>query len=506
VIICSPQSVSPGSSGSCEIGLTSPAKATYDIVVRSTNTGVVVPATVTIQQGSKGRSFAFTSSKTLSGWSIISAAADGITKSAVVQAATSSGTSAVSAQTILACDSRHVPAGGSTLCEVRYDADESQPPVEFRISSSSESVRVPASITSRPGSGTTRFEVMADEQARQQSVTIEARSSAGNAQESLAVLSSGAPLLQLPGTRTVKAGGRVRFQVSAVDSQDLALTVTGKDLPRGANLDPATGEFSWTPGESDQGSVDLQFSATDAAGQSSTGGVRVNVMSGKPVIVGLRNGAGADALAACSPGARMTLLGTFLTDDQRGSGPVTGRVRVRINGEAAPVPTASQTELDFLCPVSDAGTALNITVEVAGQVSDEYRTTMMETAPGLFSITGKPKSQGLVVHSRGLAAIPRFAMDGSPAVAGDTIRFYATGLNCENSQQNSTLLYFGKGYQPIASIMPSTYAGICEISAVVPEGVVGTGVELFLETLRSDATLLRSNTISLAVDEPIAER
>jgi hypothetical protein len=41
---------------------------------------------------------------------------------------------------------------------------------------------------------------------------------------------------------------------------------------------------------------------------------------------------------------------------------------------------------------------------------------------------------------------------------------------------------------------------------VVPEGVFGLGVELFLEAVRSDATLLRSNTISLAIDEPIAER
>jgi hypothetical protein len=304
----------------------------------------------------------------------------------------------------------------------------------------------------------------------------------------------------------VKTGARVAFQVSAVDSQDLPVAVAGKDLPRGATLDPATGDFSWTPGDADLGSVDLLFSASDAAGQVSTGTVRVSVISGKPVISGMRNGAGTGALASCSPGARMTLLGTFVTDDQRGGGPLSARIRVRVNGEAVAVPAASGAEIDFLCPVLAAGTPLSMTVEVAGRVSAEFRTVMVETAPGLFSVSGSPRAQGLVMHARGLAAIPRFDADGTPALAGETIRFYATGLNCENSNQNSILLYFGKGYQPITSITPSSYAGICEVSAVVPEGVFGLGVELFLEAVRSDATLLRSNTISLAIDEPIAER
>jgi hypothetical protein len=229
-----------------------------------------------------------------------------------------------------------VPAGGSTLCEIHTSSDGSEPPAEFRITSSSDSVKVPATITPRPGAGTTRFEVRADEQARQQNVVIEAKSSAGSAQESLAVLSSGAPLLRLPGTRSVKTGARVAFQVSAVDSQDLPVAVAGKDLPRGATLDPATGDFSWTPGDADLGSVDLLFSASDAAGQVSTGTVRVSVISGKPVISGMRNGAGTGALASCSPGARMTLLGTFVTDDQRGGGPLSQPLRARRSISSAP--------------------------------------------------------------------------------------------------------------------------------------------------------------------------
>jgi uncharacterized protein (TIGR03437 family) len=201
----------------------------------------------------------------------------------------------------------------------------------------------------------------------------------------------------------------------------------------------------------------------------------------------------------------MTLLGTFLSDDERGSGPLSDRIRVRVNGETVAVPSASQEAVDFVCPALAGGTPLTVTAEVAGRVSDEFRTSMAESAPGLFSVSESPKAQGLVMHARGLSAIPRFDMDGSPAIPGETIRFYATGLNCENANETSTLLYFGKGYQPITSITPSTYAGVCEVSAVVPEGVFGPAVELYLEAVRSDATRLKSNTISVAIDEPIAE-
>jgi len=93
-----------------------------------------------------------------------------------------------------------------------------------------------------------------------------------------------------------------------------------------------------------------------------------------------------------------------------------------------------------------------------------------------------------------------------PAIAGETIRLYATGINCENSRERLPLLFVGRGYQPITSVTASAFAGVCEVQAVIPEGIAGPKVEVFLETVRADATLLRSNTISLAVEEPVDHR
>jgi len=499
-LTCSPQSVVPGRSGNCTITMTAPASASTSIVLRSTNAALVVPRSALVAAGSASASFQFTSQATLNGWAIVSAAVGGVTKTATI---TASSSPVSSAEPLLTCDQRHVSAGGSTICDVSFQPSDSQP-VEFSITSSSENVKVPLTIRPRAGGSSVQFEVYADAWARQDNVTIEATSTLGSAQTSLAVLSPGAPLLKLPATQSVRKGNRAAFLVAAVDSQDLPLQVSSSGLPRGASFDPATGEVAWTPGDSDQ-SATIGFSAKDSAGLSTTGVVRVKVASDRPVISGMRNGAGNDALAACSPGARMTLVGTFSSDDQQ-AGVQSDGIRVRVNGEFAPVLLASAGEADFLCPVLSAGTPLSMTVEVGNRVSAEWRTVMAEAAPGLLSVNGSGRGQGLVVHGRGLAALPRFDRDGMPAIAGETIRLYATGINCENSRERLPLLFVGRGYQPITSVTASAFAGVCEVQAVIPEGIAGTKVEVFLETVRADATLLRSNTISLAVEEPVDHR
>jgi uncharacterized protein (TIGR03437 family) len=290
------------------------------------------------------------------------------------------------------------------------------------------------------------------------------------------------------------------FLATAVDAQDQALPVSISGLPLGATFDPSTGNFAWTPADSDLGNTTTTFTAVDLAGRKTTKNVVIHVIGNQPVITGLRNGAGADAPAACSPNARATLLGTFAADDQQTA--LADGLRVLVNGQPAPVLAATAGRVDFLCPSLSAGTPLALSAEVAGQVSADWITSMQETAPGLFSANGSGKGQGIVLHTRGLAALPRFEVDGTPAVAGETISLYATGINCtENSLRSLPLIYFGSQFQPITSITPDSSAGICEVRAVVPYGIAGSVVEMFLETVRADAMPIRSNTISLAIEE-----
>ena len=500
-----PAQVVPGLSGTCTVTLTAPTPSASLVSVKSTNAGLVVPPSLTLPATSSTASFQFNSSTKLNGWVIVSATMAGITKTANVQAIApphSSSTASV-VQPSLACDHRHLNAGGSAICEIRFTPTDSQA-IEFSVASSSASLKVPVTIRPQAHTNSVRFEVFADPEARQNNVTIEAASHLGSAQASLAVLSSGAPLLRVPSTRNTRIGSQVAFLATAVDAQDQPIPVSISGLPRGASFDPSTGEFAWTPADSDAGSATITFTATDWAGLKTTKAVQIHIISGQPVITGLRNGAGANAPAACSPGARMTLLGTFAADDRPAAA---GDIGLRVNGESVQVVGASAAAVDFLCPSFSAGTPLSVTAEVAGRVSEEWRTLMEETAPGLFSANGSGTGQGLITHPRGLATLPRLEVDGTPAVAGDTVSLYATGINCsESSTDRLPLIYFGSVIKPVTSITPSTFAGICEVHAVVPEGISGSRVELFLETARTDATLVRSNAVSLAIDEPGAER
>ncbi|WP_405157009.1 carbohydrate-binding protein [Paenibacillus sp. FSL K6-0108] len=63
---------------------------------------------------------------------------------------------------------------------------------------------------------------------------------------------------------TVTAGQEVKQTLVATDPEGDSITYAGIGLPAGAQLDTATGEFSWTPEAA--GSYVLQFKATDAKG------------------------------------------------------------------------------------------------------------------------------------------------------------------------------------------------------------------------------------------------
>ena len=491
-LVCSPVSVVPGASGTCSVSFTAPTVSSVTVTLKSSNAGVSVPSALVIPQSFAGASFPFTSSSNLTSATITATAAS-ISKSVTITAAPNAASSSNAAPR-LTCKERTISAGAATLCELRFHPSDSQEQAAFSISSTSANVKVPATIHPRTGARSIRFEVQADAGTRQDNVTIEATSPAGTAQTSLAILAPGTPRLQLPAAQLARAGSELHFVVTAVDTQNLPLQIAPGDLPSGASFNQATGEFTWTPTEANLQSVAPTFSARDAAGVSTTGTVQIRVVSGTPAITGLRNGAGENALAACTPGARMSLLGSFPGD----------QIRVRVNGEPAQVLLASAGQVDFLCPALAAGTPLSLTAEAGDRTSAEWRTVMAEAAPGLLSVNGSGKGQGFAMHARGLAAIPRFDLDGTPAIAGETITLYATGMGCNTDRL--PVLWFGQTHQPVASVAPSAFAGVCELQAVVPDGIAGSSVELSLELIRSDATPIRSNTVSLAIDTPVSDQ
>ncbi|WP_319506853.1 putative Ig domain-containing protein [uncultured Methanolobus sp.] len=53
----------------------------------------------------------------------------------------------------------------------------------------------------------------------------------------------------------------ITFTISATDPDGDSVTYSATTLPKGANLDSSTGEFSWTPGYNGEGSYDVEFIA-----------------------------------------------------------------------------------------------------------------------------------------------------------------------------------------------------------------------------------------------------
>ena len=184
---------------------------------------------------------------------------------------------------------------------------------------------------------------------------------ATRAQASLLLVPSGSLHVRVPRSVTTTPGSPVHFVATATDEQDQPLSLSVAGMPEGARFDPATGLYEWTPTDRDLGSSKISFSARNSLDAAVTKTVTVNVVSGEPVLRELRNGAGAGAVAACSPGALAALVGTSLAGSN-----TTDAVRVLINGSEASVTQISAEQVQFVCPALAPGSEMGMAVEVGG--------------------------------------------------------------------------------------------------------------------------------------------
>jgi hypothetical protein len=78
-----------------------------------------------------------------------------------------------------------------------------------------------------------------------------------------------APVLESIGDQSVDEGSNLSFTVSGSDADGDTLTYSAVGLPTGATLDPATGDFSWTPGYNQAGTHDVTFQVSDGTDTAS---------------------------------------------------------------------------------------------------------------------------------------------------------------------------------------------------------------------------------------------
>ena len=425
-----------------------------------------------------------------------------------------SGTASVAVRTIkpalLSCERNHVQAGGSVMCSLQLSSAALSDSLTFGLSSNSTGLKIPTEISTRIGQRRIRFEATADPNITQSSVVLEARLASTKIRETLAILSPGVLSLAVPDHLTSWPGSPMHFTVAARDGQNLPLTVSASDLPAQAVFDAQTGDFAWLPAEKDLGRHMITFTTTNAVGTTISKTTTLDVDLGHPRVTSLQNGAGVSASPGCSPGSVATLLGSFLSGSnlealepsaESGDG---GFARVLVNGTEVRIIAVADERVDFVCPLLEPGTSLEIAVKTKAGLSNRLRTTMQVSAPGIFTIDGSGSGQALAwrADSGDLAVIPNFRFQGKPSLPGDKLSILVTGIDCvENFGAVKPLINLGNTAVAIDSVTGSTRTvGACEVGITIPDGVEGDAVPLTLGVIRSDGRVVTSNAPSIAID------
>jgi len=99
-------------------------------------------------------------------------------------------------------------------------------------------------------------------------------------------IANSAPVLNPIGNKSVDEGVSLVFSISATDLDGDSLTYSASNLPQGANFNPGTRTFSWTPTYNQAGTYpNVHFAVTDGSlSDSEDITITVNNVSGPPVL------------------------------------------------------------------------------------------------------------------------------------------------------------------------------------------------------------------------------
>jgi len=118
---------------------------------------------------------------------------------------------------------------------------------------------------------TLRWQTRGDDAGRYADVTVYASDGLHRSSTTfqIAVVNTNQPLQLAPLVqRTIREGDTLRLRLTASDADGDAVTFASPNLPIGAQLDPLTGQFVWTPRYDQHGDYQIEFTANDGNGSS----------------------------------------------------------------------------------------------------------------------------------------------------------------------------------------------------------------------------------------------
>lgn len=494
-VSCDSETIAAGDSTECRIDLAAPAETGgLPVKLASSNRHLRVPSAASIPEGS-----------TSTGFRIQTDASDGVEHAVFMASAAGRSTdAAISIRPIkpltLTCEPRHVVPGKSAICNLKLNDNAVSDTQTVQMSVDSTGVKIPSEVTTRKGQDHIRFEAIADPESSAGQVVIEAKSTQNVVRETVNVLARGMLRLAVPTHVAGVPGSPVRFQVSATDGQNLRLSVSMSGEPGTASFNPQTGEFAWVPTTSDLGRHRVIFSATDAIGGTISKTATLMIDSGAPRITALQNGAGASAPSGCTPGSIGRLVGEFLN----GNGS-----RVLVNDSEVRMLASAPDSVDFVCPVLDPGSSLNIAVETMAGLSKVFRTIVSRSAPGILTINRSGTDQALAwrTGSADLSAIPNFRTPGKPVLSGEQLTVLVTGIDCASDHGSGLVsIRLGELAVPVESVAKAEAPGACEIGITIPRGISGDAIPVTLSLSEGNGRIMTSNVASIAVEDPARNR
>jgi len=281
--------------------------------------------------------------------------------------------------------------------------------------------------------------------------------------------------------------------------------------------------FDWTPQASQAGLHTVSFTGTNLALVSATEDVVIEVLSRTPVITSLINAASSTD-AGCSPGAASTLLGTGFVKSGVKAAETTPfpteliGLKVQANGVALPVFYASENQVNFQCPELAVGANISLIIQGETGASAPLATTMQFATPGIYTMSGNGRGQGVVFLSGtpNVAMSPIKGIPSQPAPQGASISIYASGLGAtsvtvapgdpapsdplaEVIAPVDVLINSEKAEVAFAVLAPG-YSGLYQVNAKVPMSTpIGNTIPVQLVVHSTNGAVVKSNVVTIAI-------
>lgn len=222
-------------------------------------------------------------------------------------------------------------------------------------------------------------------------------------------------------------------------------------------------------------------------------GIRMPALSGAGVFLnpqGVVNAASfAPAGNPISPGEFIALFGTGLAKSLQVAAPPyppsLNGVSVQINGKPAPIYFVSTGQINCLVPYASTGTTATITVTNGSTTSNTVTVPLAATAPGIYSIGQNGIGAGAIQHAN-----YSLVNAASPAIGGETVLVYLTGMGvvntavadgagapgADNTASQPTVLVGGlQGTVGYSGLAPG-YPGLYQMNVTLPAFESGQGM------------------------------